>query len=362
MSQLITIANKRYPLLDLLNKRSMWNKFNDYDQQALQYLHGWVNDQQVFSIMTSGSTGKPKYLKLSRERITESAERTIRYFNLSSKDVALICIDIKYIGGVMMLFRCMLSRMDIIVTTPDNEPLSRISDGVRPTFLAIVPLQLQNILNQSASKKLTNIKAIIVGGAPINAGLKKQCSDSELPIYHTFGMTETVSHIALCKLNYAGDHIFEVLPGVQIKCDAQDRLIIKSDSTNSRWITTNDVVEIVNDNHFKWSGRLDNVINSGGVKIHPESIEPEISDHLLRTGLQGRVFVSGVPDLKYGIKAILMYEGKLDTNQKTDLVKKLKKLLPRYHNPKEVWCIEKFLETGTGKIKRQETLENYLNK
>ncbi|MDA0194340.1 MAG: AMP-binding protein [Bacteroidetes bacterium] len=361
MSQLITIANKQYPLLDLLSKRNSWNQFSDYDQQVLQYLLSWVNDQQVFSLITSGSTGKPKHLKLSKDSITKSANRTIRYFNLSEEDKALICIDIKYIGGMMMLFRCMLSGMDIIVTSPTDDPLGGISDEMRPTFLAIVPLQLQNILNRSASKKLSNLKAVIVGGGPISDGLRQQCLNSKLPIYHTFGMTETVSHIALCKLD-STENNYELLPGIKIKCDDQKRLMIMSDMMVNQWITTNDVVEIVDDTRFKWLGRLDNVINSGGIKIHPEMVEPIISHYLFRTGLQGRSFLSGVPDLKYGKRAVLMYEGRLDADQKADLVGKLKILLPRYQYPREVWCIQKFLETETGKIKRQETMDSYLNK
>jgi len=362
LQQHITIAKERFNLADLLDSGACWEGFSDYEKSALSFLQGWNSNRKRFAISTSGSTGQPKIITLSREKLELSARKTIKHFNLSSQDVAFVCLDIGYIGGLMMLVRSMLAGMDMIVAPPAENPILRTSENERPHYIGVVPVQLQSLLDQSDNPILSEVKVIVVGGGQLNAALRKQCSNSKISIYHSFGMTETVSHIAMAKLSASTGNRFKILPHVEIKVDSRNRLMIKSDVTAEKWITTNDVVKIYDKTHFEWRGRIDNVINSGGVKITPELFEPEICNLLNGLRLGGRLFMAGVPDSKLGNRAVLMYEGKLGGNRRSDVIQELKQLLPKYHDPKDIWCVDKFLETPTGKIRRKETIEDYLNK
>jgi O-succinylbenzoic acid--CoA ligase len=207
-------------------------------------------------------------------------------------------------------------------------------------FSAMVPLQLQNSIS-----KMNQIKTLLVGGASVSEALALKLKGHTTTVFETFGMTETVSHIAAKNLSLGGS-FFEVLPGIEVTQDERDCLVVSAPQLSTETLTTNDVVSIVSDTTFKWLGRYDNVINSGGVKIHPERLEKE-----LQKQLKVRFFIAALTDETLGQKVVLIIEGEvkkleLDWHQ-IDPIKR----------PKNIYFVPVFSETRSGKIQRQKTLE-----
>ena len=306
-----------------------------------EFLQSWFSADKSITVQTSGSTGIPKSILLKKEHILNSAKATGNYFGLQENTTALLCLSVKYIAGKLMLIRAITLGWELDVIESTSNPLEKVSKQY--DFSAMVPLQLENSLS-----KINLIKKIIVGGGVVSKVLERKLKNVETVIYATYGMTETITHIAVKKLNRINviPNFYELLPDVQIYVDARNCLVIKALKVADEIVFTNDVVQIVSDTQFEWLGRFDNVINSGGIKLHPEKIEKALSKII-----SNRFFVAGKLDETLGEKLILIIEGNrknLNFNE-SELLK--------FEIPKEIYFVEKFLETETKKIQRRKTLD-----
>jgi O-succinylbenzoic acid--CoA ligase len=255
-----------------------------------------------------------------------------------------------YIAGKMLMVRALVLGLHIDVIEPKSSPLT--SDKKKYSFSAMVPLQLRNSINF-----IDSIEKLIVGGAPFSQDLKNLVQDKRCQIYETYGMTETITHIAR-KVNGAvqGESRssalpFKVLPKVKILTDQRNCLVIDAPNISEETVYTNDIVELISTSEFLWLGRHDNVINSGGIKLIPEQIESALSAFI-----DNRFFVAGKPDKKLGEKLVLIVEGKLN---REEVLMKIGRsgILGNYQIPKEVIMVPKFKETENGKIMRKETVK-----
>jgi O-succinylbenzoic acid--CoA ligase len=326
----------------------------DFEETTLRFCKAWLSGQQEFRINTSGSTGAPKEIVLKREAMEQSARMTINALQLKSTDTALICLDTKYVAGQMVLVRSLIHGMNMVAVEPTVNPFSALKQQI--DFTALVPYQLESILDHSP-KILDHVRCAIIGGAALSHTLQEKAKKSRCAIYATYGMTETISHIALQKLNGAGaqDH-FVTLEGVHIRLDDRGCLCIRANHLNSE-IVTNDLVELIDDKKFKWLGRIDNVINSGGVKIIPEKVEAVIEKIFGSMQLKTRFFVTGLVDKNFGQRVVLVCEGAtLSETLQSQVSERAKQLLSKYEAPKEFVFVSKFAETGSGKVNRQASL------
>ncbi len=214
-------------------------------------------------------------------------------------------------------------------------------------FLSFVPLQLQDLLENPAHVALLQTaKAILAGGAAISPGLRAKIKEHHLPVYETYGMTETISHIAVKDLRTEDDH-FTTLPGVNLEVDEDRCLRISALSTASEWIQTQDVVELLSPTQFRLLGRRGNIINSGGVKIQLEEVEKIIS---ARLPANLNFFCYGLPDTELGQKLVLVVEGAPFEINLEDLT------FPKYHKPKGILFYPNFARTASGKIDKSKTI------
>jgi O-succinylbenzoic acid--CoA ligase len=330
----------------------------DPDRKILEFCKGWLNNQPYFQIHTSGSTGKPKLIIISREQMAISARMTAAALGLHENDHAFICLNTDYIAGMMMLVRGLELKLKMTVVPPASNPFKEISSGTIFSFAAFVPLQIQAILNDPESLTFVNsMKAIIVGGGAVNSELEKNIEKIQTPVYLTYGMTETVSHIALRRLNGPEKSpLYTPLQGVKLRLDQRGCLEINAPVTNNDWVTTNDLVEIQNDNKFKWLGRIDNVINSGGIKIQIEELEAKIEKVFSSTGITRRFFISSLPHTELGESVVLILEGKKSEEEEKVIMEKLKPALQKFEIPKAVKFVEQFKMTATEKIDRKNCL------
>lgn len=309
-----------------------------------QFLQEWFSSDQTISIKTSGSTGKPKWIDLQKKHMINSAKVTGDFFELGSGTTALLCLPTEYIAGKMMLVRSMCLGWDLDIVPSSSTPLHGIDKVYN--FSAMIPLQLKSSLEE-----IHKIQKLIVGGGAVNHALEHKIQSISTLVYATYGMTETCTHIAVKKLNHDKWDCFKTLEGIHISQDDRDCLTLNAPHVSNEEIVTNDVVEIISDHEFQWKGRYDNVVNSGGVKLHPEEIEKKV-----RPYMKSRFFVAGVRDATLGEKLVMIVEG-----EHQEFSGEIYKNLERYEVPKHIFFVDKFEETDTQKIQRKRTMQYLIN-
>lgn len=313
------------------------------------FLEEWNNDIPFFITETSGSTGKPKFIQIEKKHAIQSAKNTIQFLGLTPNDISLLCLNPDTIGGKMMLVRALVLNQPIIIGDVNANPLEMVDEPI--DFIAIAPIQLQGILENNP-EKLSTIKKIIVGGGIISESLISLTKKNQITVYQTFGMTETISHIALRKVGIETDERYHLVPNISIST-IDNQLVITAPSLGIKELKTTDIVEIVDDNSFKWLGRSDFVINSGGVKIHPEKVEA-----LLGSKINAPFFITSEADEKLGEIVVLVIEKENHSIDNQWLEKSFYASLPKYHSPKKVSLVSSFIRTASGKINRIETVKN----
>ena len=310
----------------------------EYEKSVGDFILDWFDTKSYLELNTSGTTGTPKIIRIEKQAMVNSALATGDFFNLNPGDKALHCLPTKYIAGKMMFVRSFILGLDMDFVAPSSHPL--LHNDTKYDFVAMVPLQAQNSLLE-----LKNVKKMIVGGAKMSKSLEKSLLKLKTETYETYGMTETITHIAAKKI---GEKYFTILPNIKIYKDDRNCLVIDAPKISNETIVTNDLVELINENQFGYLGRIDNVINSGGIKLIPEQIEDKLSNKI-----HSRFFVTGIHDPVLGEKVIVVIEG-----EKQELDESTFDDLDKYEKPKEIFYVSKFIETQNGKIKRKEIQES----
>jgi o-succinylbenzoate---CoA ligase len=328
-----------------------------FEQNTFHFIKEWLSGQETFQLMTSGSTGTPKTISLSRSQMITSAMRTAEKIKLEKGSRALVCLDPKYIGGKMMLVRCFALGLPIMAVDATANPLIKTPVDKCVQFTAFVPYQVQAILESKHPHLLNNLDKVLIGGAPLNMASREQLDRFQCECYETYGMTETVSHIALRLANTTSkQQYFEVLPGIEVSQDSRGCLVITADYLMHP-VITNDLVEMVAPRQFIWLGRWDNVINTGGVKVTPEKVEHSLEEIFHKNNFSHRFFIAALPDEELGNKVVLILEGVQISSEMLNLsLATLKSVLTPYEFPKEVYSIPEFVTTQTQKIDRIQTL------
>lgn len=349
--QILTVCGIPYTkplMLVLAAKRLAEAELSEWERDFYTFLLEWWNNSPTLSIHTSGSTGTPKNIVAEKDRMMQSAITTCSALGLQRNDKALLCLPVRYIAGKMMIVRALVSTLDLYPVAPDGNPLAAIPEHLHFDFAAMVPLQVFNSL-QNEKIKLGIIKNGIIGGASIGSELEAKVTQLPNAWYSTYGMTETLSHIALRRLNGPEkSETYRPVQNVTISLSPDETLVINAPTICSETICTNDIARILTNGNFEILGRKDNVINSGGVKQYPEQIERKLSNIL-----DFPFCITSVPDPKLGAKVVLLVES--TPVPKTELLKKISGYLDSYEEPKHVFYIEKLSLTPNGKIDRKAT-------
>lgn len=272
----IKINGKHYSAADLIvfaKEKRQSKTTASWEISLYRFVLDWISDSLTIEVLTSGSTGKPKTILLEKEKMIQSALRTGEFFQLKKNDKTLICLPTDFIAGKMMVVRAFVLGLNLCPVEPKGNPLELINDDFK--FAAMTPMQLSNILKKKESvKKLNQIQNLIIGGGEISKELADKISKLKNNSWHTYGMTETITHIALKKLNGTNStNYFKALPGVVFEKDERECLVIRADYLSENPIVTNDIVSLVSNLKFEFIGRYDNVINTGSIKVFPEEIE-----------------------------------------------------------------------------------------
>ncbi|MEZ5197589.1 MAG: AMP-binding protein [Bacteroidales bacterium] len=325
-----------------------------WESDLFKFILDWISGTHFISIKTSGSTGDSKWMKVEKEKMVKSAQLTGDFFNLQKNDKALLCLPVEFIAGKMMVVRAFVLELNLIPVEPSGNPLKDLNKAF--DFAAMTPMQVHAVLNfNDGFQKLNKIRNLIIGGGEVNQLLFDQIKNLENNTYHTYGMTETLTHVALLKMNGRdSDDCYKALPGVKFEKDNRDCLVISAAHLAPNKIITNDIVNLKAENKFEYIGRFDNIINSGGIKMSPEKVEQVLSGYI-----PGRFIIAGIPDEKLGQKVVLIVEGV--KNSQTGFSGIINSVVKeKYERPKEIFYLNSFPETENGKIKRRKTLEMIL--
>ena len=311
-------------------------------REVSNFLAEWNNNESFIWANTSGSTGQPKKVKLKKSSMLASAKMTGAFFGLKKNQNALLVLSPTYIAGKMMIVRAMHHGMNLYLGQVSSVPFKKLSVHIH--FSAMIPTQVKELIRNNVS--FDKIEHLIIGGAQIGYDLKSSLHDVSTKCYATFGMTETLSHIALAEID-ENELMYECLPGVSVRSDEKGSMIIDAPNLLDSELKTNDIIEINEDGRFVWKGRTDFVINSGGIKLHPEEIENKLAPFI-----QSTFFISSESHAKFGEVAVLYIESSTPINLDT-VFESLKKV----ERPKSVYYRNHFSYTASGKLNRLKSIE-----
>lgn len=332
-------------------------KEEEYRREVEAFLAQWSSGEEFIVAHTSGSTGVPKEIHLSKQDMTVSANATGKFFHLGPDSRLLCPLSAGYIAGKMMVARAIVADCEVAFCKPSNRFLNikEVSEYMRrgADLLPIVPSQSLGLLDfmtgHPSKTDISPIKNVIIGGAAIPRDTETALLSSRpegMEIFATYGMTETCSHVALRPL---GRDYFTAMPGISFSLDEMGCLKITAPEYSFKTLQTKDIAELAGADRFIWRGRLDNVINSGGIKIFPEELERKLEGKL-----PVRFYFKGVPDRKWGEAVTMVIDESSCHIAVTDLeiMEICRCNLAPFELPRHIYRVNGFASTHSGKLKR----------
>ncbi|XCI75539.1 MAG: AMP-binding protein [Flavobacteriales bacterium] len=318
----------------------------DWQQAVLAFLRQWYDQSPVLSVHSSGTTNNPRMFCVKKAHMVSSARMTADFFSLKSGSRTLLCLSPDYIAAKILLVRAAVLGWQLYCVPPSSQPLKRFNTSF--DFIPMVPLQVAESLAD-----LGKVKILLIGGSLISRTLEEALQAYSTSCYASYGMTETLSHVALRRINGTDrEQYFRALPGVDLSLDKRGCLRIFAPELMDNPLQTHDIVERVSEDQFVWLGRYDHLINSGGVKILPEQLEERLRPFVSRP-----FFIAALPDDKLGQKLALFIEGKPTSLEIPEILFVGK---DKFCKPRKICFIPQFLWTSSGKIRRKETFQKFI--
>ena len=306
------------------------------------FVSEFLSESDCITAHTSGSTGKPKEIRLLKADMIASATATCRFFGITQRSRLVCPLSTDYIAGKMMVVRSLVSGARLEMLHPDISPLSGWNGHHCIDLLPVVPSQIESLLDD---RRVSQVANLLVGGGALSDRLSNRLDKAGVKTWVSYGMTETCSHVALRR---SGCDIYSALPGVTFSNDERGCLVIDIPEMSVKRVVTNDMAEIVSGTQFRWRGRIDNVINSGGVKIHPEEDERLLAPVL---GENTRFYITSRPSARWGEEAVMIV---IDTDlSDTEITNACRRTLPTWHIPKAIIHDMSPAFTSSGKLIRR---------
>ena len=352
----IFFKNIRFSLssfLEYCRKELKLNKSSEWEKEIFSFFNEWHLPSPSILVNTSGSTGKAKTIVIEKKHMVASARATLDFLNLKPDDPVWLCMPARYIAGKMMIVRAIVGDLDLIISKPESTP--QIPPDMTIGIAAMVPVQVYNLLNTLDSKKAQveqSVQNLIIGGSSIHQNLEKKLTKiNKTKVWHTYGMTETLSHIALRQINAKPTETrFTPLPGVSLFTDSNNCLVIDYPKLNIYQLHTNDIVVLEPDGTFYVQGRSDYVININGIKLNPEEIEKKIE-----AVLPYNCCLTSRQDEASGELIILCIEGDYRLSSTIcSIWNTLMQVLKKHEIPSEIVFFQPFIRNQNGKLDRAE--------
>ena len=345
MSKYITNIKSQTILIDGVQFTP--DKLDGLESDLREFLIEWFNERETVEVHTSGSTGTPKEMCVEKARMMNSAVMTLSFLNLKKGDTALLCLPLRYIAGKMMVVRALVGGLNLIPLCPSGHPVAAIENI--PDFAAMIPMQVFNSMCiQEEAEKLRQVKHLIIGGGAIDDKLEKILKDFPNDVWSTYGMTETLSHIALRKINGKdAEEWYTPFPNITLNYSNEGTLIIDAPAVYPHPLVTNDLVEFNEKGQFRILGRKDNTINTGGIKVQIEQIEAALKPFIPYPFL-----ITSAPDEKFGERVVLLIETQRSEQDIQTFLENAALCTPDYWIPKQIIRVSSIPQTETGKPDR----------
>lgn len=335
----LIVEGRSYPL----DRPQLWPDSFPMRNEIAAVLESWQRNEPM-EISTSGSTGVPQTVVHPMDNIIRSAAATAAYFVLPEHSSVLLCLPVSKIAGRMQVYRALINNWRLHVVEPSSTPLKTVSETL--DFAALTPHQAAVTLNERPSD-LRKVHSILLGGAVVSRELATKLSHHRAMCWEGYGMTETLTHVAVRKVSPESEPFFRCLPGISIEIGKGETLVLHGDRFPSPLETT-DCVERIDEKHFRWLGRADFTLNSGGVKVQPEQVEAALEEYIDRPFV-----VAGEPDDILGTRVVLIMEGEpLHPSAEESLMNQIGQVLPAYERPKRILYMTELPRTTNGKIAR----------
>ena len=335
---IVRSKNFRLKLAEILKDELPLDSYNETEVATLKLIQSWYGNKASFTHQTSGSTGFPKAIEISRDKVLMSAKATLSAIDPDGKiKTSLLCLSPSHIGGAMVVYRAIIYDHDLTIVSPSSNPLKEMDATESFDLASLVPIQFKEM----KPYEFERFRTILIGGAPMPV----MAHEASSRIYATYGMTETVSHIALRKLE---EDWFVTTGDTVVEAHKDHTLMIKGPITDHEWLHTHDIAEVKSNSTFRWIGRKDFIINSGGIKVNPEQIELQLKEQI-----SGDFVISWIPDSNLGQQVVLIANGEempLDMHG-----------IDPYHQPKRCFWNRTVMRTASGKVDRLGTQKLLLN-
>ncbi len=317
-----------------------------------EFIEEWGSDVPYIEAHTSGSTGTPKLIRLPKSLVAESARRSIAHFGLDASSRLHLCLSPDYIAGKMVIVRALLCGGALSVEAPASEPFAAGRGEGEVTLLSVVGAQVAGLEKRRAGGELPHIRHLLIGGAPLTETVAAQALGVAEHVWESYGMTETASHIALREIVSPEDvsvKPFRLLSGIEASLTPSGCLAIELPGRDK--LVTNDVCRMRGEREFSVVGRADNVIITGGLKVHPEEVEKRIAPLIPHVG---SFFIGSQPDAKWGSRVVLVLEGAdLSVTEREELLQRCAEVTKTHEKPRDIICMSQLPRTSTGKIIRK---------
>jgi len=305
------------------------------------FLKTYIKGKEI-QVSTSGTTGTRKMISVSKLQMQNSASATLNYFNLREGNSTLLSLSCDFVAGKMMLVRAIEGKLNLFLVKPSSDPSKYLSSEF--DFVPLVPMQVQNIMKTG---KINQIKILLIGGGKLNDEILHKLKKNKTQVFESFAMTETLTHFAIKQISPLYNEWFKTIKGFEIDINEEGELIIQKNNITNCELKTRDLIEKKSNSEFKWLGRSDNIINSGGIKLIPEELERKISKLI-----SVQFVLVGVPDKKLGEKIAIVSKEPLKIE-----LNKINDILSRYERIQTAFIVNYFPITQSGKIRRKELLK-----
>ncbi len=329
-----------------------------YITVALTFAKDILAKRETFVFHTSGSTGKPKPIEISLKQIELSAKRTLDFINLEANFTSWLCLKAEFIGGAMVLARAIFANQNVLISKPMAFPHLGLLEADKIDLVSFAPNQFENFAKEKLDR-VQDIACVLIGGADMSASCEKLATQMSNKIFHTYGMTETCSNVAMKQLSPRQEKYFQALEGITFFETKKKTLLIKDDS-NALSHQTNDVVELIDETHFKFMGRADWAINKNGIKIHPQELEAKFRNALEEASIFINFFIAEHKAKKNESEIVMLIEGSY-LSCFSNILAVNDSLLTKHEKIEQFYLFHSLVYTSNGKLDRKASM-NLLNK
>ncbi len=365
------IQNSKLPNMKMLKKEALFQ--GCYKQPVVQ---DEIDLDDICTIMyTSGTTGHPKGVMQTYGNHWWSATGSALNLGLHEEDCWLLTVPLFHISGYSILMKCIIYGMKIVLHEKfDVEKVIEDFHEEHVTIMSVVSTTLNQILEHLKGEKLPDhVRCMLLGGGPASRSLLNACVEKGIPVFQTYGMTETSSQIvtlapedSLRKLGSAGKPLFPsqikivTENGGEAPAGVAGEIIVKGPNVTigylnkgnqleNGWLSTGDIGYLDGEGFLFVLDRRSDLIISGGENVYPAEIEGVLTSH----SHVEDAGVIGIKDERWGKVPVAFIVKKAPVSAE-EIIEYCTEKLAKYKVPHRIYFIDEIPRNASKKILRRD--------